>query len=599
MELTTDDLFKDKVLGHPAGLFILFFTEMWERFSYYGMRSLLVIFLTASLVSDNPGWEWSKEMALSLLGTYAMMVYLTPIVGGYLADKQLGYRKAVVIGALLMTLGHASMALETPFFLYMGIALLIVGNGFFKPNMTSIISKMYEGREDKKDGAYTIFYMGVNAGAFLGIMLCGYIGEKVGWSWGFGLAGIFMFLGMLQFYFAQPMFGDIGLYPEGKKDDQAPASASESDPLMDDAMNTSAPTDLDKRNPFTALDYSLIGIFVFCALIYIINDPLSTIGQIEALNFTVLGLGDSNFFALLAAIAFAVLLIVRIPRYAPVVRDRMVAVVIFSLLTVFFWAAFEQAAGTLPIYTRDFTQRTLSGSGATIFKIVDFLVTVVPLVIISYVLIALFRKTFSRISLSNIILGTSFVVIWGIVIYKIQAEMQSTETEVPITWFGILNSLFIIGFAPLFSKLWESQYNPPAAIKYAMGMILLGLGFAFLAVGASGIAPGATSAELSMFWLIAAYLFHTLGELCLSPLGLSYLSKLVPPRMIAFMFGVYYLAIAIGNKAAHSFGGKIDVIAEEYGIGTFFWILTIIPIALGIMSALLNPLLKKLMHGVK
>ena len=588
MDTDIDKLFKDKVLGHPAGLFVLFFTEMWERFSFYGMRALLVLFLTTSLTGDNPGWAWSKEQALSLLGTYALMVYLTPIVGGYLADKHLGYRKAVVIGALLMTLGHASMAFETPMFLYIGIAFLIVGNGFFKPNMTSIISKMYEGKEDKKDGAYTIFYMGVNAGAFLGILLCGYVGEKIGWSWGFGLAGIFMFLGMLQFHFAQPLFGNIGVEPEGVDNEDTSKEVAD------------APAqDLDKRNPFLLIDKALIGLFILSALIYIINSPLSSIGNIQTFNFTIAGFSDSYFFAILAAIAFAVLLIIRIPRYSPIVRDRMVAVVIFSTLTVFFWAAFEQAAGTLPIYTRDFTQRTLTGSGAMIFKIVDFLVTVVPLVIITYVLFALFRKTFNRISLSNIILGSSFVIIWAIVIYKVSTEMQATETEVPVTWFAILNSLFIIGFAPIFSKLWESKYNPPAAIKYAMGMILLGLGFAFLAVGSGGIAPGATSAQLSMFWLIAAYLFHTLGELCLSPLGLSYLSKLVPARMIAFMFGVYYLAIAIGNKIAHTFGGKIDVIAEVHGISTFFWILTIIPIGLGILSALLHPLLKKLMHGVK
>lgn len=594
MSTQLDELFKDKVLGHPAGLFILFFTEMWERFSYYGMRALLVLFLTAPLISDNPGWEWSKEQALSLLGTYALMVYLTPIVGGYLADKHLGYRRAVVIGALLMTLGHASMALETPMFLYLGITLLILGNGFFKPNMTSIISKMYHGREDKKDGAYTIFYMGVNAGAFLGIMLCGYIGENIGWSWGFGLAGIFMLLGMLQFYYAQPLFGNIG---------DKPSKFYEAVPNEVVADNTSSakddPDGIEIRNPFTVLDYSLIGLFVISALIYIINDPLSKIGDINVLNFTVFNISDSYFFAILAAITFAVLLIVRIPRYAPVVRDRMIAVVIFSLLTVFFWAAFEQAAGTLPLYTRDFTQRSLSGNGAMIFKIVDLLVTVVPLVIISYVLLALFRKTFSRISLSNIVLGSSFVIIWGIVIYKINSEFQSSETEVPVTWFAILNSLFIIAFAPLFSKIWESKYNPPAAIKYAMGMILLGLGFAFLAFGARNVEAGATSAQLSMFWLIAAYLFHTLGELCLSPLGLSYLSKLVPPRMIAFMFGVYYLAIAIGNKTAHTFGGKIDSIAETSGIGFFFIILTLIPIGLGVLAALLNPLLKKLMHGVK
>lgn len=590
MSTNTDDLFKTNVLGHPAGLFVLFFTEMWERFSYYGMRALLVLFLTASMMGVNPGWEWTSEMALSLLGTYAMMVYLTPIIGGYLADKHIGYRNAVVIGALLMTLGHASMAVETELFLYIGIALLIAGNGFFKPNMTSIISHMYKGREEKKDGAYTIFYMGVNAGAFLGIMLCGYIGERVSWSWGFGLAGIFMFLGMLQFYFAQPLFGNIGGKP------------SERDPVPPKAADELTPTEAastEKLNTFSSLDYGLIGLFVVSALIFIINDPLSKIGEIQTLNFNLFGIPDSYFFALLAAISFIILLVVRIPRYAPIVRDRMIAVVIFSLFTVFFWAAFEQAAGTLPIYTRDFTARNLIGSGATIFKVVDLLVTVVPLIIITYVLFRLFRETFSRISLSNIILGISFVIVWGIVGFKLYNELSSVGTEVPVTWFAILNSLYIIIFAPLVSRIWESKYNPPGAIKYAVAMILLGLGFAFLAFGARNVAPGAESAQLSMFWLVMAYLFHTLGELCLSPMGLSYLSKLVPARMIAFMFGVYYLAIAIGNKMAHSFGGNIDAIADSYGISAFFWVLTGIPMALGVLAILLNPLMKRLMHGVR
>ena len=177
-------LFKDKVLGHPAGLFVLFFTEMWERFSYYGMRALLVMFFTASLL-DN-GWGWPREHAFAIFGTYTSLVYLSTLVGGYMADKKIGYRYAVLIGALLMTIGHACMALESPFFIYSGLVFLVFGSGFFKPNMTSIISEMYAQRPEKKDGAYTIFYMGVNAGAFLGILLCGYLGERVGWSWGFG-----------------------------------------------------------------------------------------------------------------------------------------------------------------------------------------------------------------------------------------------------------------------------------------------------------------------------------------------------------------------------------------------------------------------------
>ncbi|WP_295984815.1 peptide MFS transporter [uncultured Algibacter sp.] len=585
---TTDQFFKDKVLGHPSGLFVLFFTEMWERFSYYGMRAILVIFLTGSLLGDNPGWEWSSSAALSLLGTYAMLVYLTPLLGGWLADNKIGYRMAVVIGALLMTLGHASMAVETPTFLYIGIAFLIVGNGFFKPNMTSIISKMYEGHDEKKDGAYNIFYMGVNAGAFIGIMLCGWVGEKIGWSFGFGLAGIFMLLGMLQFYYAQPLFGNLGDKPNKTKDNLENVGVS------DDTSKIAV-----KLNHFSLLDYLLIGVFTVSAIIFIINDPLSKIGDIQTFNFTVAGLTDSLFFALLASIAFILLLIIRIPRYVAIERDRMIAFTIFSLFTIFFWAAFEQAAGSLPIYTRDFTNRILEGNAATTFKIVDLIVTIVPLGVITYVLLSLFRKTFNRIGLSNIILGFSFVIVWVIVLYKVYIEFQSTETEVPITWFAILNSLFIIIFAPLFTKWWDSKYNPPASVKYFLGLLLLGLGFGFLAFGAKDVVAGAQTASLSMAWLVLAYLFHTLGEMCLSPMGLSYLSKLIPARMIAFMFGVYYLAIAIGNKLAHYVGGDIEKITNEHGLSFFFLIFTLIPIGLGLVSLMLHPLLKKLMHGVR
>ena len=578
----TDKFFSKTVIGHPAALFVLFFTEMWERFSYYGMRAILVIFLTGAILGDNPGWGWSSSAALSLLGTYAMFAYLAPLAGGWLGDKKIGYRNAVVIGALLMTLGHASMAVETPTFLYIGISLLVIGTGFFKPNITSIISKIYEGRDDKKDGAFNIFYMGVNAGAFLGIMLCGWVGEKVGWSFGFGLAGIFMLLGMIQFYYAQPLFGEIGGVPE--KYDKKLEVKKENN---------------EKLNPFSPLDILLILIFVVSALIFIINDPLSKIGGINILNFSYFGMENSLFFALVAFISFITLLLVRIPRYTTIVRDRMIVFTIFCLFTVFFWAAFEQGAGSLPLYTRDFTDRFLEGNSALIFKIVDISVTIVPLLVITYVLISLFKKTFTEILFSNIVLGLSFIIVWGIIIFKIYSESQSTSTEVPITWFAILNSLFIIIFAPLFSKWWDSSYNPPASVKYFLGLALLGIGFGFLAFGARNVPAGADSASLSMMWLVFAYLFHTLGELCLSPMGLSYLSKLIPARMIAFMFGVYYLAVAIGNKLAHYVGGDIDKITQEYSLSGFFLIFTVIPIALGFISLLLHPIIKKSMHGIK
>ena len=601
----TGHFFDKTVIGHPAALFVLFFTEMWERFSYYGMRAILVIFLTGAIIGDNPGWGWSSSSALSLLGTYAMFAYLAPLAGGWLGDKKIGYRNSVVIGAFLMTLGHASMAVETPTFLYIGISLLVIGTGFFKPNITSIISKMYEGRDDKKDGAFNIFYMGVNAGAFLGIMLCGWAGEKIGWSYGFGLAGIFMFLGMIQFYFAQPLFGKIGDPPIIFKEKLSLNEKNKSLLTAESSQTSLTKKDLkskdkiNKLNPFLPIDYILIIIFVLSALIFIINDPLSKIGGIDVLNFTYFGMENSLFFALIAFISFITLLIVRIPRYTPIVRDRMVVFTIFCLFTVFFWAAFEQGAGSLPLYTRDFTDRYLEGNSALIFKIIDISVTIIPLFVITYVLIKLFNTTYKKIIFSNMVLYNTFLIVWIIVIVKIFFEIQSSSTEVPITWFAILNSLFIIIFAPLFSKWWDSSYNPPASVKYFLGLVLLGIGFGFLAFGARNVPAGADNASLSMMWLVFAYLFHTLGELCLSPMGLSYLSKLIPARMIAFMFGVYYLAVAIGNKLAHYVGGDIDKITQEYSLSGFFLIFTIVPIGLGFISLLLHPIIKKSMHGIK
>ena len=579
---TTDHFFESTVLGHPSALFVLFFTEMWERFSYYGMRALLVMFFTAALIDG--GWGWPREYAYAIFGTYTSLVYISTLLGGYMADKVIGYRYAVLIGALLMTLGHGSMAIETPFFIYLGLTLLVFGSGFFKPNMTSIISEMYKGKDEKKDGAYTIFYMGVNAGAFLGILLCGYIGEQVGWRWGFGLAGIFMLFGLLQFWFAQEIFGNIGIKP-----------------VITDVKVSNISTDEPKLNPFTNLQLVLIAISGTLGLSWIINDPISKIseGSYNLFNFSVFGMEGSNFAIISALALFVSLLVIRIPRYDKITRDRMLAVIFFAFITIFFWALFEQAPGSLTIFARDYTQRILEGNSAFIFKVVNALMTVIPLGIITWVLWLLFKRTFSMISKSNIFLATSFVIIWGIAIWMLSVEFQKDVTEVPASWFGVLNSLFIIVFAPLFSKWWESKYNPNANMKYAIGMILLGLGMACVAIGASDIPAGAKTASVSMIWLVLVYFFHTMGELCISPVALSYVSKLVPGRMIAMMFGIWYLAVAIGMKLAGVFGEASESIANNEGLSYFFWLLTAIAFSLGILSALLYPVIKKLMHGIK
>ncbi|WP_438969213.1 peptide MFS transporter [Nonlabens sp.] len=515
------------VLGHPSGLFVLFFTEMWERFSYYGMRALLVLFLVASVFDE--GWGWERADALTLYAFYTGLVYVTPIFGGLIADKITGYRKAVVIGAVLMTLGHASMALEglTGTFFYLGLILLIIGNGMFKPNISSMVGKLYKTEDKEKDAGYTIFYMGINAGAFLGILLCGYIGESVGWHYGFGLAGIFMFIGMLQFYFAQEIFGKIGLSPK---------DAEDFDDVIEDAFED-------------------------------VEDAVeATMDQAKKSKIT---------------------------------SDRLIVIGVLAFFTIFFWWAFEQAGGSMTIFAADYTDRVLEGDGALIFKIFNTLLTVIPMIIITWVLGMLFKQTYSKYALSNILLGLGFVVIWAIVIWMLYRQFTDPAPEVPASWFGILNSFFIIAFAPVFSKIWESKYNPSGPVKFAIGLILLGIGFGILAFGSMGIPLGAKTASVSMIFLILAYLFHTLGELCVSPVGLSYVSKLSPAKLVGLMFGIWFVANFIANTAAGLTGRYIDPIVEDYGMATFFMIFTIIPIAAGVIMLAISRLLVKMMHGIR
>ena len=694
MSSKSENFFDSKVLGHPSGLFVLFFTEMWERFSFYGMRVLLIQFLTAAVIGLNPGWEWSIEKATALYGTYAMLLYITPIFGGIIADKYIGYRWAVVVGAIIMTLGHAFMAFDTPIFLYLGLGCLVIGTGFFKPNMTSILSEMYKNFPEKKDGAYTIFYMGVNAGAFFGMMLCGFLAEKVGWHWGFGLAGIFMLLGTLQFWLAKPLFGKVGEVP----------SKSGNQITADDETPKYEPG--EKPNPFTVLDQILIVLMTVLGLAYAFNDPLNAIGGINLFPFSIGGLSGQNVVIIVALILFLFVVIRRLANYTKVVRDRMIAVIIFAFFVIFFWMSFEQGATSLVIFARDNTERNLIGDAAMAFNVFNTLLTVVPLLFISYVLILLAKQTYKKALLSNVVLAFTFLGIWAAAVWMLNynwsshsydvsyqaietaklddsgkqvmneegqpvfvktpvtasyvanstdkivtetinlasqdaltkgtdinihqegdkfvlvspeslvkldaeykkeskpseivpakvAEIKDSQVEITVSWFSTLNSFFIIALASLVSRVWDSKYNPSAAVKYGLGLIIMAIGFGCLAFGSYGIAEGV---RVSIIWLVLAYLFHTLGELCLSPVGLSYVSKLVPARMIAFMFGMWYLAIAIGNKLAAILGGQIENITKTYSLSTFFLIFTIVPIVAGLLVMALNPILKKLMHGVK
>jgi POT family proton-dependent oligopeptide transporter len=633
------------IMGHPSGLFTLFFTEMWERFSYYGMRALLTMFLISEIAIG--GWGWSTAEAGKLYGIYTGLVYVTPILGGLIADKFLGSRKTVVIGALLMTLGHASLALETEIFFYLGLALLILGNGAFKPNISSIVGGLYKDNPEKKDAAYTIFYMGINAGAFMGILFCGYLGEKVGWSYGFGLAGVFMFLGMIQFYFGQNILGKIGLSPkqnalEGIKEDDSEEDVVDINP-----------------NP-RVIKWVMISVILGAGLYFLVPMMIPDI-QGEWVGPVIIG-------CIVGVIGY----ILSDPNLKGVSKDRVTVVVILAVFTIFFWWAFEQAGSSMTVFAKDFTNRVLTGSNSTWFFWVNFLLTVVPLLIITAVLLLLFKNTIKTYPISVGALAISFVMIWGIAIWMLNNEFnmkayevnytsqvenvktgkleetlfnptirsardlspgdnlsllqlkgkyivvsdekaqelktditasvvraKGNETEVPASWFGILNSFFIIAFAPLFSRLWQTKFNPSAPVKFAIGLVLLGLGFAILAFGAMAIPNGATTAKISMIFLVLAYLFHTLGELTLSPVGLSYVSKLTPPKLMGIIFGVWFGATAVANYLGGMTASFIEPISHQVGLSGFFLIFTVIPIAAGIVLVLMSPYLKKKMHGIE
>ncbi|MEL6639414.1 MAG: MFS transporter, partial [Bacteroidota bacterium] len=471
--------------------------------------------------------------------------------------------------------------------------------------------------------------------------------------------------------------------------------------------------DLEGRNPFTQLDKILIVICSVLGLGYAINDPMSKIAGIDLFSVLEMGGLEGQYVGILFALAlFLFLVISRISRYPRIIRDRMIAFIIFAFFTVFFWMSFEQGASSLIIFARDYMQRELVGASATLFNVINALLTIVPLALITWVLFLLFQRTGRKIPQSNFVLIACFLGVWGVVGWMLYRDFNTTAyvvsydaekiavmdektnqqkrneggelefeyqpitqakqaqgisnpvepqtviigepfkdwqagaavniiakdnesttfafvegerltraqergrelnrdngiidakitevknnwVEVTVSWFSILNSFFIIAFASFFARWWDSKYNPSAAVKYGLGLIIMAIGFGLLAFGSYGLEAGA---KASMVWLILAYLFHTLGELCLSPVGLSYVSKLVPARMIAFMFGMWYLAIAIGNKLAAVLGGQIENITEAYSMSTFFLIFTIVPIAAGVLVILLNPVLKRLMHGVR
>jgi len=512
-----------EIFGQPVGLFMLFFTEMWERFSYYGMRALLVLYLVSEVTAENAGLGWNADDAGDLYGNYTMLVYITPILGGIIADKLLGFRKAIVIGAILMTLGHISLAFTPLPAFYLGLGLLIIGNGFFKPNISSIVGQLYPDGSPKKDAGYTIFYQGINVGAFLGSILCGYLGETYGWHYGFGLAGVFMLIGLIQFQLSQKMFGEIGLAP--KK-----GNLANNKDVLDSAESL-------KKAPLTKVE-----------------------------------------------------------------TQRLIVVGVLAFFSILFWFAFEQAGSSMTIFANDYTDRSLSGSSVMIFNVVSGLLSATPVVILIWMFLGMYKAVGKHYPTAMGFMALSVVSLAGLIGYMIYDRFAGSGSEVPTTWFQGLNAFFIFTLAPLFSFIWQklatSKLNPNGPQKFAIGLVLLGIGFVPLMYAAANVG-GNSAQKVSMIFLVVAYLLHTMGELSLSPVGLSYVNKLSPKRLLGIMFGVWFFASAMGNKLAGSFSGYMEEIAKTSSMADFFQILVLFPIIGGIILFVLSFPLKKLMHGVE
>ncbi|MFY0630659.1 MAG: peptide MFS transporter [Flavobacteriaceae bacterium] len=433
-----------ELFGHPAGLYVLFFTEMWERFSYYGMRALLVLYLTSKTTDLNPGVGWAQGDALALYGWYTALVYIMSIPGGILADKFLGQKKAVILGAILLVIGHSVLAIEAMWAFYTGLVFIILGVGCLKPNISTMVGGLYKKGDLRRDKGFTIFYIGINIGAFLSGLVVGYVGEVHGWHYGFGLAGILMVLGLIQFLVGQKYLVHVGNYL-GKSENAEDREAY-------------------KR-------------------------PLN---KIE--------------------------------------KDRIIVLLISFLLIIAFFAAFEQAGGLMNIYAKEKTNRMLMG--------------------------------------------------W----------------EVPATWFQSLNSFFIITLGVAVAAFWAKRKlkgtEASSLYKMIIGLGLVGLGFLFMSAAASEYDSAGTSA---MYWLVLAYLFHTVGELCLSPVSLSFVTKLAPAKYASIMMGIYFATTGLGNKAAGLLGESSSIFGEF----KVFTGIAIFCVAFAFLVFLFIKKLKALTHGAE
>jgi len=500
---TRDVRVKQKELfGHPVGLYILFFTEMWERFSYYGMRAILVLYLVSATTEGNAGLGWTQAEALALYGWYTMLVYVASIPGGILADKVFGQKRAVLIGGIVLVAGHGILAVEQMWAFYTGLGLIIAGVGFLKPNISTMVGGLYKEGDIRRDKGFTIFYIGINLGAFLSSLIVGYVGENIGWHYGFGLAGIAMALGLIVYLLGQKHLTNVGnLLSKVERDEGASLGN-----LFQDLLKS--PVQL------------VISLVLLAASLY---------------GFYAMGIAYGLLFIFLT-IVISMMMMVYKDLTTKVMKDRYVVMLLSFILVIVFWGAFEQAGGLMNIYALDNTDRTLPFS--------------LPLI----------------------------------------------GNEVPASWFQSLNAMFIIIFGIIVANFWARRKlkskEASSIFKMATGVIIMGLGFVFMVFAALQFEANGSSA---MYWLVLAYLFHTIGELCSSPVALSFITKLAPVRYASLMMGVYFAATGLGNKVA----GIVGEFASEAGDIAIFSGITIFTVAFATIVLIMLKPLKRLTHGVE
>lgn len=547
-----------QLFGHPVGLYVLFFTELWERFSYYGMRALFVLFLTAAVTSDNPGFGWEDSEALELYGWYTMLVYVASIPGGILADKVFGQKKMVIIGGILLCIGHGILAVEGLWAWYAGITLIILGVGGLKPNISTMVGGLYKAKDERRDIGFTIFYIGINIGAFLAGLTVGPLGENVNWHLGFGLAGAGMVVGQLLF-----VWGTRYLKGVGELDTEESTLGAE---------KTTGPSYIQK------LVNNKLALFINLAVL-LVGGYLLFEGNI---GYGLLVMGVSFFAGF-----FAIML----SELEGKEKDRIVVLILSYFIVIVFWGAFEQAGGLMNIYAKENTDRLIS-----LFNL-DMIFAVAILLIFARGVWAKVRKSTSMYwFLGGAFLLMVFLLLRTFIFTTTPDTVPEGYYEVPATVFQSVNSFFIFTLGTLVAFFWYNRKmkgkESSSLFKMAMGVIIMGLGFTFMSIATKQWEADGSSA---MYWLVLAYMFHTIGELCTSPVAMSFITKLAPAKYVSIMMGFYFAATGFGNKLA----GELGVLSTEAGEFEVFTGITIFCVVFGLLViALLKPL-KRLTHGAE